>query len=96
MYKRFAVLRLLFREHGKGEALAFGVAEDGIAVDGPFVGGIGDFAVENIGADYTLETKSSLTNVSWTSNSAVVGTGGDVTVTTAVDQAQSFCRVTGE
>jgi len=45
------------------------------------------------GTDYTVETKSSLTDISWTSNSAAVGTGGDVTVTTAVDQAQTFYRV---
>ena len=48
------------------------------------------------GTDYTVETKSSLIGASWTSNSAAVGTGADITVTTAVDQAQSFYRVSAE
>jgi len=48
----------------------------------------------SVGTDYTVETKSSLTEISWTSNSAAVGTGGDVTVTSAVDQAETFYRVT--
>ena len=47
----------------------------------------------SIGTDYTVEIKTNLTDLSWTSNSAAVGTGGDVTVTTAVDQAKTFYRV---
>ena len=47
----------------------------------------------SVGTDYTVETKASLTDVSWTSNAAAVGTGGDVTHTSAVDQAQLFYRV---
>ncbi len=49
------------------------------------------------GYGYTLESKSSLLDVSWgTNTTGIVGTGGDVTVTTAVDQAESFYRVIGE
>ncbi|RKX44509.1 MAG: hypothetical protein DRP64_06410 [Verrucomicrobia bacterium] len=48
------------------------------------------------GYNYALETKSDLTTASWTTNTTVAGIGGDLTVTTAVDQAQSFYRVIGE
>ncbi len=46
--------------------------------------------------DYAVVTKTDLTEASWGTNTTVAGTGGDVTVTTAVDQAQSFYRVVGE
>ena len=46
------------------------------------------------GLDYATQIKSSLLDESWTNDiTGIVGTGGDVTVTTAVDQAQSFYRV---
>ena len=45
------------------------------------------------GPSYRLESKAGLLDASWTSNTTVVGTGGDVTVTTAVDQIE-FYRVT--
>jgi len=49
------------------------------------------------GHDYTLEAKANLADASWgTNTTGIAGTGGDVTVTTAVDQAQSFYRVIGE
>ena len=49
----------------------------------------------SLGTDYTVEIKTNLvTDVNWTSNSAVLGTGGDVTHTTGVDNAQLFYRVT--
>ena len=71
---------------------------------------IGDIAVEQLpgtnglvltwatasGFNYILESKSDLAAGSWSTNTTVSGTGGDVTVTTAVDQAQSFYRVIGE
>jgi len=46
---------------------------------------------------YTVESKISLIDPVWSTNATgIVGTGGDITVTTAVDQAQSFFRVVGE
>ena len=45
------------------------------------------------GHDYLLQTKGSLTDVSWADNSTNTSTGASMTVTTAVDQAQSFYRV---
>jgi len=48
------------------------------------------------GFDYTLQSKINLQDLSWATNTTVSGTGGDVTVTTAVDQVQSFYRVIGE
>jgi len=49
------------------------------------------------GYSYTVERKSSLQDPSWTNDtSGIFGTGGDVMVTTAVDQAESFYRVIGE
>ncbi|RKX47317.1 MAG: hypothetical protein DRP64_01415 [Verrucomicrobia bacterium] len=49
------------------------------------------------GFGYAVESKTSLLDENWTTNTTgIVGTGGDVTVTTAVDQAQSFYRVVGE
>ena len=49
----------------------------------------------SLGTDYTVEIKTNLvTDLNWTSNSAVLGTGGDVTHTTGVDNAQLFYRVT--
>lgn len=48
------------------------------------------------GYDYALETKLHLTDLNWTINQIVPGVDGSVTVTTAVDQAQSFYRVTAE
>ena len=49
------------------------------------------------GLDYSLESKSNLiTQTTWTSNTTVAGTGEDVTVTAAVDQVQSFYRVTAD
>jgi len=46
--------------------------------------------------DYALETKSSLPIGNWETNQIVPGVDGSVTVTTAVDQVQSFYRVTAE
>jgi len=47
--------------------------------------------------NYAVESKIDLLDESWTTNTTgIVGTGGDITVTTAVDQAQSFYRVIGE
>jgi len=48
--------------------------------------------------DYSLLSKSSLGETTWTTNQAGIpgGEAGSVTVTTGVDQAQSFYRVTGE
>jgi len=69
---------------------------------------IGDITVEQLpgttglaltwatdaGLDYATQTKTNLLDESWTNDiTGIVGTGGDVTVTTAVDQAQSFYRV---
>jgi hypothetical protein len=47
---------------------------------------------------YDLESKSNLTDVAWATDLASIpgGTNGSVTVTTAVDQVQSFYRVSGE
>ena len=46
---------------------------------------------------YALEIKDDLATGNWTNNGPVYdGVEGDLTVTTAVDQAQSFYRVTGE
>jgi len=45
---------------------------------------------------YTVESKSSLTNSNWATHMAgISGTGGNVTVTTIVDQTQSFYRIVG-
>jgi len=50
-----------------------------------------------LGYGYTVESKSSLLIGGWETNrTGIFGTGGDVTVTTAVDQAKSFYRVIGE
>jgi len=47
--------------------------------------------------DYAIETKSDLLIPGWTTNMmGILGTGGDITVTTGVDQVQSFYRVVGE
>ena len=46
--------------------------------------------------DYTLQSKSSLEDASWSNEVTMAGTGGDITVTTAVDEVQSFYRVVGE
>lgn len=49
------------------------------------------------GSAYTLQSKLDLTAVSWTDDTTgIPGTGGDVTVTTAVDQAKTFYRVISE
>ncbi|RKX35417.1 MAG: hypothetical protein DRP64_19345 [Verrucomicrobia bacterium] len=49
------------------------------------------------GYSYTVESKPDLLLSGWTNDiTGIVGTGGDVTVTTAVDQAKSFYRVIGE
>ena len=48
------------------------------------------------GYDYALETKSQLPYGNWETNQIVPGVDGSVTVTTAVDQAHSFYRVTSE
>ncbi len=49
------------------------------------------------GYDYALQSKASLTNGDWVADmTGIPGTGGDVTVTTAVVQAQSFYRVISE
>ena len=47
--------------------------------------------------DYTLQSKSNLVaQGTWTTNTTITGTGGDVTVTTAVNQVKSFYRVIAE
>ncbi len=47
--------------------------------------------------DYAVETKLDLMAPNWTTNrSGIYGTGGDITVTTGVDQVQSFFRIVGE
>jgi len=48
------------------------------------------------GYDYALETKSSLQDMDWEAYTSVPGVAGSVTVTTTVDRAQSFYRVTSE
>lgn len=48
------------------------------------------------GYDYVLDTKTNLTDTSWTPDTVVPGIAGSVTVTTTVDQVQSFYRVTSE
>jgi len=48
------------------------------------------------GYDYALDTKTNLLNAGWTLDTVVPGIAGSVTVTTTVDQAQSFYRVTSE
>ncbi len=48
------------------------------------------------GFGYALQDKLTLQDVSWATNTTVTGTGGNVSVTTAVDQAKSFYRVIGE
>jgi len=45
---------------------------------------------------YALETRDSLMLGNWATNTMVSGNGGNVTVTAAVDQVQSFFRVSGE
>ncbi len=46
---------------------------------------------------YSVEKKTDLTDTTWDpSITGIPGNGGDVTVTTAVEQAESFFRVTGE
>lgn len=45
------------------------------------------------GFTYTLESKTNLMDASWSSNAAVVGTGGDVTVTNGIDPDHLFYRV---
>ena len=49
-----------------------------------------------IGVDYALENKLGLDVTDWTTNTTISGTGGNISVTTTVDQAQSFYRVIGE
>ncbi len=45
---------------------------------------------------YTVESKTHLTNANWaTDRTGIVGTGGNVTITTAVDQLQCFYRIVG-
>ncbi len=49
------------------------------------------------GYNYTVESRPDLTFGSWATNeTGIVGTGGDVTVTITLDQAQSFYRVIGQ
>ena len=50
----------------------------------------------DLGRSYIFESKTNLMDAAWTSNMTFLGTGGDITVTTGVDQAQSFYRVVGE
>jgi len=80
------------------EAVAGTLPEIGnIAVDQlPGTNGLALTWATASGFNYILESKSDLAEGSWATNTTVSGTGGDVTVTTAVDQAQSFYRVTGE
>jgi len=48
------------------------------------------------GFGYALESKPDLATVNWTTNTTITGVDGTISVTTAVDQAQSFYRVRGE
>ncbi len=48
------------------------------------------------GYDYTLQSKIDLSDGWLDDTTGIAGTGGDVTVTTAVDQAHSFYRVISE
>ncbi len=48
------------------------------------------------GKDYRLESKAALTAAGWSTNTTVSGLGVSVTVTDAVDQAESFYRVVEE
>lgn len=50
----------------------------------------------DLGRSYVFESKTNLMGATWTSNATFLGTGGDITVTTGVDQAQSFFRVVAE
>ncbi len=45
------------------------------------------------GFNYTLQSKHNLQDASWTNDMTEAGANGDVSVTTAVDQTQSFYRV---
>jgi len=45
------------------------------------------------GFNYTLQSKHDLETASWTNDVTEAGASGDISVTTAVDQAQSFYRV---
>lgn len=49
-----------------------------------------------LGLDYTLEERTDLIDDWSTNTTGIAGTGVDITVTSAVSQAQSFYRVTGE
>ena len=49
--------------------------------------------ITGAGHDYLLQSKASLTDISWASNATYTATGASMTVTTAVDQAKSFYRV---
>ena len=44
-------------------------------------------------ANYVLEDKTDLVIGDWETNTAIIALGDNITVTTAVDQAQSFYRV---
>jgi len=46
---------------------------------------------------YTVESKTNLLDASWaTYTNGILGTGGDVTITAAVDQVEAFYRVIGD
>jgi len=48
------------------------------------------------GYDYALGTKTNLQDANWIELTSVPGIAGSVTVTTSVDQVQSFYRVSSE
>ncbi len=53
--------------------------------------------LSEVDRDYAVETKLDLMAPGWTTNMAgIFGTGENITVTTGVDQVQSFFRIVGE
>ncbi len=46
--------------------------------------------------DYILETRANLVSENWSTNGVYAGIDGDLTITSAVENAQSFYRVSGE
>ncbi len=77
----------------------------------PDISGLGSIALDRLpgtngltltwntidGLSYAVQSKTDLTLEDWTNNLVgIPGTGGNVTVTTTVDQAQSFYRITLE
>jgi hypothetical protein len=66
-----------------------------IVIAGPIAGGGMILSWDSVdGQAYNVEIKGNLVYGSWTNHtSGIIGTGGELSVTTAVDQAASFYRV---